>query len=102
MPHMMDDFPLLLSTLYDRAVRLFPDQQIVSIESDRSLIRTSYGQTDERIRRLATALDRRLGVSQGQAVGTFAWNNQRHHELYWATASTDASTASQTGDYVQG
>lgn len=88
MPHMMDDFPLLLSTLYDRAVRLFPDQQIVSIESDRSLIRTSYADTDERIRRLATALDRKLGVSQGQAVGTFAWNNQRHHELYWATANT--------------
>ena len=21
-------------------------------------------------------------------VGTFAWNNLRHHELYWATANT--------------
>ena len=88
MPHMMDDFPLLLSTLYDRAVRLFPDQEIVSIESDRSLRRTTYAETDERVRRLATALDRKLGISMGQAVGTFAWNNQRHHELYWATANT--------------
>jgi len=88
MPHMMDDFPLLLSTLYDRAVRLFPDQEIVSVESDLSLARTTYAETDERVRRLATALDRKLGVSQGQAVGTFAWNNRRHHELYWATANT--------------
>ena len=88
MPHMMDDFPLLLSTLYDRAVRLFPNQEIVSVESDRSVIRNSYAETDERVRRLATALDRKLGVGPGQAVGTFAWNNQRHHELYWATANT--------------
>ena len=35
MPHMMDDFPLLMSTLYDHAVRQFPSQQIVSVEADR-------------------------------------------------------------------
>jgi len=34
MPHMQDDFPLNLSTLYDRAVWLYPDQEIVSVESD--------------------------------------------------------------------
>lgn len=32
MPHMMDDFPLLLSTLYDHAVRLHPGREIVSVE----------------------------------------------------------------------
>jgi fatty-acyl-CoA synthase len=42
---------------------------------------------DERIRRLATALGE-LGVGQGEAVGTFVWNNHRHHELYWATANS--------------
>lgn len=88
MPHMMDDFPLLLSTLYQRAVRLFPDQEIVSVESDRSLTRTTYGEVDERIRRLATALAQHLGVGPGEAVATFAWNNRRHHEMYWATANT--------------
>ena len=88
MPHMMDDFPLLLSTLYDRAVRLFPGQEIVSVEHDRSVVRQTYAETDERIRRLATALVQRLKVGEGDAVGTFAWNNRRHHELYWATANT--------------
>jgi fatty-acyl-CoA synthase len=87
MPHMMD-FPLLLSTLYDRAVGLYPDQQIVSVESDRSISRTSFGETDLRIRRLATALAERLEVGRGEAIATLAWNNQRHHELYWATANT--------------
>ncbi|HEY5890799.1 MAG TPA: AMP-binding protein, partial [Acidimicrobiia bacterium] len=86
MPH-MQDFPLLLSTLYDRAVWLFPDQEIVSVEHDLSVVRSTYGETDGRLRRLASALDR-LGIGVGEPVGTFAWNNRRHHELYWATANS--------------
>ena len=85
-PHMMD-FPLNLSTLYERAVQLFPRQEIVSVESDRSVRRTSYAETDVNVRKLATVFDD-LGIGLGDAVGTFAWNNQRHHELYWATANT--------------
>ena len=76
-----------MSTLYDRAVWLYPDQEIVSVEADRSVTRTTYGETDTRVRRLATALHG-LGLTQGDPVGTFAWNNRRHHELYWATANT--------------
>ena len=86
--HMQDDYPLLMSTLYDHGVRQYPDQTIVSKEHDRTIVRTTYGETDDRIRRLATALETRLGVERGDAVGTFAWNNRRHHELYWATANT--------------
>lgn len=85
---MMDDFPLLLSTLYQRAVFLYRDREIVSVEHDRDIVRTTYGETDRRIRRLATAMRDTLGVAEGRAVGTFAWNNRRHHEIYWATANT--------------
>jgi pimeloyl-ACP methyl ester carboxylesterase len=84
--HMQDDFPLLMSTPYNHGVRQFPDREIVSREHDFS--RTTYGETDDRIRRLATALDTRLGVGRGDPIGTFAWNNRRHHELFWATANT--------------
>jgi fatty-acyl-CoA synthase len=84
---MQDDFPLLLSTLYDHAVWLHPDQEIVSVESDRSVARATYGSTDARVRKLASAMDS-MGLEVGDAVGTFAWNNQRHHELYWATSNT--------------
>ncbi len=82
----MQDFPLLLSTLYDHAVWIHPDREIVSVEADRSLTRTTYGATDARVRKLASAFSA-LGIDQGDAVGTFAWNNIRHHELYWATAN---------------
>jgi fatty-acyl-CoA synthase len=85
--HMQDDFPLLLSTLYDHAVWIHPDQEIVSVESDKSVSRWTYGSIDARVRKLASAFDA-LGLEQGTAVGTFAWNNHRHHELYWATANT--------------
>jgi fatty-acyl-CoA synthase len=87
MPHMMDDFPLLLSTLYDHAVRHHPGRGIVSVEHDLTVTRTTYGATDDRVRRLATAIAD-LGVGPGEAIGTLAWNNLRHHELYWATANT--------------
>jgi fatty-acyl-CoA synthase len=83
----MQDFPLLLSTLYDHAVWIYPDQEIVSVQADKTISRETYGSTDSRVRRLATALAT-LGIEQGDAVGTFAWNNQRHHEIYWATANT--------------
>lgn len=87
MAHMQDDYPLLLSTLYRQSVDLYPDQTIVSVEYDKQKTTTSYADTDSRVRRLATAVQQ-LGVEQGGAVGTFAWNNQRHHELYWALANT--------------
>ena len=86
--HMQDDFPLLLSTLYDHGVRHFPDSEIVAVQSDRSIHRTTFGATDDRVRRLATALETKLGIGIGDPIGTLAWNNQRHHELYWATVNT--------------
>ena len=85
---MSDDFPLLMSTLYQHGVRHYPDREIVSKEHDHTIVRTTYAKTDDRIRRLATALETRLGVGRGEPVGTLAWNNVRHHELYWATANT--------------
>ena len=61
--------------------------KVVSVEADRSQTRWTYGQLDSRIRRLASAFEA-LGIERGEAVGTFAWNNHRHHELYWATANS--------------
>jgi fatty-acyl-CoA synthase len=45
--------------------------------------RASFEQVSERVDRLARALGR-LGIEPGDRVGTFAWNNQRHFELYFA------------------
>ncbi len=85
-PHMLD-YPLLLSTLYERAVRIHPHREIVSVGPDGQLHRTTYGETDARVRKLAAALDA-LGIDSGDPVGTLAWNTHLHHEIYWATANS--------------
>ena len=87
MPHMMD-FPLLLSTLYDRAVRLYPEQEIVSVEADRTVTPHHIRRDRRQGAQAGDRLGERFGVDAGDPVGTFAWNNQRHHELYWTTANT--------------
>ena len=55
----------------------------------RGTVRATYGQVCERVDRLARVLEH-LGVGQGDCVGTFAWNNQRHFELYMAVPCVGA------------
>ncbi len=48
-----------------------------------TVTRATFGEVSDRVDRLGRVL-RRLGIEQGDRVGTFAWNNQRHLELYFA------------------
>ncbi len=79
---MQDDFQLTLHHPLHRMRSVHPGAEVVTL-TDAGLTRASYGQVAERVDRLARVLDR-LGVGQGDRVGTFAWNNQRHLELYMA------------------
>ena len=45
--------------------------------------RATYGEVADRVDRLGRVLER-LGVERGDRVATFAWNSQRHFELYLA------------------
>src|SRR5205807_6177616 len=60
-----------------------PSAQVLTLLPTGELQRASFEEISPRIDRLARALAR-LGVEQGDCVGTFAWNNQRHFELYFA------------------
>ncbi len=79
---MQDDFPLTLQHPLHRMRSVHPGAEVVTLTDD-GLVRASYGEVAERVDRLARVLER-LGVKQGDRVGTFAWNNQRHLELYMA------------------
>jgi fatty-acyl-CoA synthase len=79
---MQDDFQLTLHHPLHRMRSVHPGAEVVTL-SGAGVTRASYGQVAERVDRLARVLDR-LGVKQGDRVGTFAWNNQRHLELYMA------------------
>jgi fatty-acyl-CoA synthase len=85
---MQDDFQLTLHHPLHRMRSVHPSAEVVTL-TDSGLTRASYGQVAERVDRLARVLDR-LGVKQGDRVGTFAWNNQRHLELYMAVPCVGA------------
>ena len=80
---MQDDFPLTLHHIRRRLSSSSPDASVLTLAQPGSVERATFAEVSERIDRLARALER-LGVEQGQRIATFAWNNQRHFELYFA------------------
>ncbi len=80
---MMDDFPLSLTAVVERAEQLAPARKVVTCRPDGSIDRATLGDCAQRARRLATALER-LGVGEGDRVATLLWNQREHLELYFA------------------
>jgi fatty-acyl-CoA synthase len=85
---MQDDFQLTLQHVLRRMRSCHPGACVTTL-TERGTVRSSYGETAERVDRLARVLER-LGVADGDRVGTFAWNNQRHFELYMAVPCVGA------------
>ena len=76
------DFPLTLTTLLERAGKLFGKIEIVSRRPDRSLHRTTYGEFYRRARNLAEVLTK-AGLERGDRVATLMWNHAEHLEAYF-------------------
>jgi len=64
-----------------RAENVFGDQEIVS-RTHEGIHRYTFADYGDRVRKLASVLDRR-GYGEGDRIATFAWNNHWHHELYF-------------------
>jgi len=86
---MQDDFPLTIHHIRRRMRSCNAAAEVVTLTDGVTTERATFGQVSERVDRLARAL-RGLGVEQGDRVGTFAWNNQRHFELYFAVPCVGA------------
>ena len=86
MQGLMMDQKLLVSSIIDHAARYHSDSEIVSINSDGSEFRCDYKTAHGNILKLASALTK-LGFKASQRVGTIAWNNHRHFEIYYAISS---------------
>src|SRR5438552_207640 len=71
-PGLMQEGPLLIRGIAERAEQLFARREVVA-----------------RARRLASSLQR-LGIRPGDRVATFGWNSRRHLELYLAVPSMGA------------
>jgi fatty-acyl-CoA synthase len=85
---LMQDGPLLVRAIAERAEHLFGSREVVSRTQD-GVERSTYGEVVGRARRLASALAG-LGVRPGDRVATFGWNSRRHLELYLAVPAMGA------------
>jgi fatty-acyl-CoA synthase len=79
---MMDQYPLTLTQLMQHGHRVHGGSKVVTWQGDHSR-EVSFADTYGRMQRLADGLSR-LGVGQGDVVGTFCWNHQEHLEAYFA------------------
>jgi fatty-acyl-CoA synthase len=79
---LMQQEPLTLTRILERATALFPRQQIVTKTAD-GMHGETYEELHDRASRLAGALAS-LGIGPGDRVASFAFNTWRHQELYFA------------------
>lgn len=86
---LMQDRPLLISSLIEHAARYHPRAEIVSKTCEGAVHRSTYAGLRSRAAKLAKALVK-LGVRPGDRVATLAWNTHRHMELYFAVSGIGA------------
>ena len=86
---LMMDRPLLVSMLIEHAAAYHGDEEIVSRTVEGPIHRYTYAEASRRAKQLGNAL-RRLGIAPGDRIGTLAWNNYRHYELYFGISGIGA------------
>ncbi|BAM01495.1 MULTISPECIES: long-chain fatty acid--CoA ligase [Caldilinea] len=86
---LMMNWQLTIDKILEHGNRLYAHKRITTVQPDGSLFRYTYADLYRRSRRLAKALVK-LGVEPGDRIGTFAWNNYQHLELYYAVPGAGA------------
>ncbi len=84
----MQDFPLSITSLFRHGRTIHGDSQVLTWTAN-GPVSSSFAAVGDRADQLAAALSR-LGIEQGDRVGTFCWNNQTHLEAYLAVPSMGA------------
>src|SRR3954447_12433461 len=77
------DHPLTLQHVLNRMRTVHRESKIVTL-TDGGTERATYAEVCARADKLANALTSKLGIELGDRVATFAWNTQRHLEVYLA------------------
>jgi fatty-acyl-CoA synthase len=80
---MMDDYPLSLTSMVERAELLSSSRKVASRRPDGQIHRTTIGECARRARRLGSALAG-LGLGDGDRIATLMWNQPEHLEAYFA------------------
>ncbi|HSL00590.1 MAG TPA: long-chain fatty acid--CoA ligase [Rubrobacteraceae bacterium] len=83
------DYQLILPAILRRAEKLYGYREIVTRRPDKSFHRYTYADFVSRAKRLAVAL-KKLGLEDGDRVGTLGWNTYQHLETYFGVPSSGA------------
>ena len=86
---LMQDRPLLISSLIEHAAAFHPDTEIVSRRPEGPIRRCTWSQVRDQSKQVANALAR-LGIAPGDRVATLAWNSDRHLALYFGVSGSGA------------
>ncbi len=86
---LMQDRPLLISSLIDFAAQYHGGVEIVSRTVEGPIHRYTYADANLRAKQLAQALGG-LGIGLGDRVATLAWNGYRHLECYYGVSGIGA------------
>ncbi|MFZ9233116.1 MAG: 3-(methylthio)propionyl-CoA ligase [Hylemonella sp.] len=84
---LMQDQPLLISSLLAHAQRHHGDTEIVSRGVEGDIHRYTYRDLADRSQGVAQALDQ-MGLAFSDRVATLAWNGYRHLELYFGVSGS--------------
>jgi len=86
---LMQDRPLMISSLIEHAAAFHPQTEIVSRSIEGPIVRSNWLTIRNRSKKVANALHR-LGVQFGDRVGTLALNTNRHLELWYGITGMGA------------
>ena len=86
---LMQQRPLLISSLLDYAERYHAGREIVSRSVEGPLHRSNWGTIARRAKQVANLLQR-LDVARGERIATLAWNHNRHLEIYFGVTCSGA------------
>jgi fatty-acyl-CoA synthase len=86
---LMQQQPLMISSIIEFAERWFPNVEVVSRSVEGPIHRYTYKDMGERARRVANVM-KSLGIDRGDRVATLAWNGYRHMELYYGVSGSGA------------
>ncbi len=79
---LMMEYPLTIDRILEHARRLYGHKRIMTKMPNGTLHQYTFADFYRRVKRLGNLLEA-LGVEVGDRVGTFAWNNFQHLELYF-------------------
>ncbi|RVQ65443.1 long-chain-fatty-acid--CoA ligase [Croceicoccus ponticola] len=85
----MQDWPLTVDKVLDRAAQYAGDNEIVTRRADGSIHRSNYATLHARAKQVSAAL-LDLGIVPGDRVATLAMNSERHLESWYGTMGIGA------------